>query len=59
MYHMPTLKPVSGKVNKITTNGKDQIRLTLGLVMGPGFPEMQRFPMTELYGESMALESRK
>lgn len=56
---MPTLKPMIRKGNRFTTNGKDQVRLILGLVMSPGFPEMQGYPMTEQYEESMTLESSK
>lgn len=37
----------------------DQIRLTLGLVMSPGCPEVQGCPTTEQNQESLTLESRK
>lgn len=46
---MPTLKPITGKGNGITKNGKDQIRLTLRLVISSHFLEMQGYPMTEQY----------
>lgn len=59
MYHRPVLKPIPDKGNRVTTNGRDQIRLTLGLVVSPGFPEVQGCPTTEQDQESLTLESGK
>ena len=52
---MPIHKPITGKGNRIITDDKNQIRLTLGLVMSPGFPEVQGCPMTEQYQKSITL----
>lgn len=55
---MPVPKPVTGYKNRMTTNGKDQIIFTLGLVMSPGFPEVQGCPVTEQFQEPLTFESR-